>query len=312
FRVRVERGQRLVEEEHSRVSGERTREGDALPFPAGELRGLRVGQIRDPEALEQLVDPRATAVADVRANGHVREERVLLEDEADTPLLRPLAEPVLAVELDASVSLREPGDRAQQRRLARPGGADESRRPLDRERDGQLEVAKRSREVESEGSHFRVTSSAALVSTRSALTASATSKFTSNWEYTASESVCVTPRSEPANMIVAPNSPRPRATGSTTRKNVLPAPAPSVREAATTFASTASNAAIAARTYNGPETKATARTTAVFVNGKLVCRRPVRPNAARRPRPATAGGRTSGSSTSVTSALRPRNRRART
>jgi uncharacterized membrane protein YjgN (DUF898 family) len=56
-------------------------------------------------------------------------------------------------------------------------------------------------------------------------------------------------------------------------------------------------------------TKDTARTTASCVNGMLVCRRPVRPNAASRPRPATAGGRTSGSSTRVMSAARPRKRR---
>ena len=62
-------------------------------------------------------------------------------------------------------------------------------------------------------------------------------------------------------MIVAPNSPIPRASesaspaarpppasGSATRKNVRTGPAPSVREAATRFWSTASNAAIAERT----------------------------------------------------------------
>ena len=62
-------------------------------------------------------------------------------------------------------------------------------------------------------------------------------------------------------MIVAPNSPSPRATataapairpprasGSVTRKNVLIGPAPSVREAATRFGSTVSKAAIAWRT----------------------------------------------------------------
>src|SRR4030088_439061 len=40
----------------------------------------------------------------------------------------------------------------------------------------------------------------------------------------------------------------------------------------------------------------------------LVCKSPVRPKAASRPRPATAGGRTSGSSPSVMSADRPRKR----
>ena len=61
-------------------------------------------------------------------------------------------------------------------------------------------------------------------------------------------------------MIVAPNSPSPRAnesarpaisppraSGSTTRKNVRTAPAPSVREAAVRCGSVASNEAIACR-----------------------------------------------------------------
>ena len=62
-------------------------------------------------------------------------------------------------------------------------------------------------------------------------------------------------------MIVAPNSPSPRArqsaspaasppraSGSVTRKNVRSGPAPSVRDAAIRFPSTASNDAIAWRT----------------------------------------------------------------
>ena len=62
-------------------------------------------------------------------------------------------------------------------------------------------------------------------------------------------------------MIVAPNSPSPRAnasaapggqparaSGRTTRKNVRAGLAPSVRDAATRLGSTASNAAIAWRT----------------------------------------------------------------
>src|SRR3954451_21546091 len=122
-------------------------------------------------------------------------------------------------------------------------------------------------------------------------------------------------------MIVAPNSPRPRAkaraspaasppraSGSTTRKKVRPGPAPSVRAAATTSGSTASKAAIACRTYSGLDTKATASTTAVSVNGMLVPSSPARPKSASSPIPATAGGSTSGSSTSVITSARPRKR----
>ena len=62
-------------------------------------------------------------------------------------------------------------------------------------------------------------------------------------------------------MIVAPNSPiplanasaapapsPPEASGRATRANVLPGPAPSVRDASTRVGSTASKAAIAVRT----------------------------------------------------------------
>ena len=87
-----------------------------------------------------------------------------------------------------------------------------------------------------------------LTSTSNALIASAVSKFESNSWYTARVSVCVRPRRLPANMIVAPNSPIPRAmqsaspaarpplaSGSATRKNVRTGPAPSVRDAASVF-----------------------------------------------------------------------------
>ena len=101
---------------------------------------------------------------------------------------------------------------------------------------------------------------ARLMITSSALIASATSSpfCASKVVYTASGSVCVTPWRLPANMIVAPNSPRPRArqiaspavsppraSGSVTRKNVRGEPAPRVRDAAIRFVSTASNDAIA-------------------------------------------------------------------
>src|SRR5437868_5958239 len=82
------------------------------------------GAVRDPEALEELVDARLAPVRDVLAHGHVREERVLLEDEPDAALVRrtrdaPLGvEPDLVVERDpAPWRTHEPGDRAQDRRL---------------------------------------------------------------------------------------------------------------------------------------------------------------------------------------------------
>jgi hypothetical protein len=51
-RVRVERRQRLVQQQHGRVGRERAGQGDALPLAAGELARLRVREPGEPEALE--------------------------------------------------------------------------------------------------------------------------------------------------------------------------------------------------------------------------------------------------------------------
>ena len=123
LRMGVERGERLVEQQHAGVACERPRQGDALPLPAGELARLCVREMRDAEALEQLRDPLLAAEGDVPLDAQVREERVLLEHQADAPFLGRAAglrvEPDLAVERDPAVRLREPGDRAQHRALAR-------------------------------------------------------------------------------------------------------------------------------------------------------------------------------------------------
>ena len=133
FRVRVERRERLVEEEHGGFAGERARERDPLPFAARELRRLRRGQVSDPEPVEQLVDgASARAERDVSAHAEVWEERVVLEDQADAPPLgrqrhAPLrVEPLLPVEQDAAAGrLNEARDDAQHGGLACAGGADE-------------------------------------------------------------------------------------------------------------------------------------------------------------------------------------------
>ena len=56
LRVRVERRERLVEQQHAGVARERPRQRDALALAAGELGRLRVREVRDAEALEVLVD----------------------------------------------------------------------------------------------------------------------------------------------------------------------------------------------------------------------------------------------------------------
>jgi hypothetical protein len=144
LRMRVERCERLVEEEHGGPPGERPRKRNPLPFAARELLRARRRELSDPESLEQRVDGApACAEGDVGAHAEVREERVVLKDESHPPLLgwqRDAAlcvEPRLAVERDtAAARLGEPGDDAQDGRLAgarraheRDGARDVEREP---------------------------------------------------------------------------------------------------------------------------------------------------------------------------------------
>ncbi len=56
--LRVERTERLVEQQHLRLDGERAGQRHALPLAAGELRRVAVGELLEVHELEQLVDPR--------------------------------------------------------------------------------------------------------------------------------------------------------------------------------------------------------------------------------------------------------------
>src|SRR5207245_4839898 len=84
-RVGIERGERLVQQQHLRRARERTGEGDALALAAGQLARARVREVGDPEPLEQPV--RAPAELDVLAYREMREEGVVLEHETDRPPL---------------------------------------------------------------------------------------------------------------------------------------------------------------------------------------------------------------------------------
>ena len=96
--LRVERAERLVEQQHPRLDGERARQRHPLALAAGELRRVAVLVAGEPDDPEQLVDARGDlglrALADrqpegdVLAHGHVLEGGVVLEDEADPALLR--------------------------------------------------------------------------------------------------------------------------------------------------------------------------------------------------------------------------------
>ena len=227
-RVGVERRERLVEQQHRRVARERPGQRDPLALAAGEIAGTGAGEVRDPEALEQLVHPRAAAEGDVAADVEVREERVLLEDEPDRPPLgrqvdcrrrcrtRSAAPSVTfprsgrsspaiarstldfpAPDGPTSASVSRPSSSSSERRKERRGW---SRREVERVHEGTSLTARRT---------------AALTTTSSAPIASATSKLDVELLVDRrARAVCVTPWSEPANMIVAPNSPIPRANAS--------------------------------------------------------------------------------------------------
>ena len=126
---RVERAERLVEQQHRRLQHERAGERDPLLLAAGELRGAALAEALQSHEVHRLVhapapvglaDPLvAQPERDVVRDRLVREERVALEDRVDAPLVRRRARHVDAVEQDrAGVGPLEPGDQAQRRRLA--------------------------------------------------------------------------------------------------------------------------------------------------------------------------------------------------
>src|SRR5262245_2425327 len=107
--LQVERAQRLVEEEHLRAVDDGARERDALPLATRELRRLPLPVCAQPHHLERLLralSPLAfpdllhhQPVLDVLLDGHVREERVVLEDGVHRAVVRRQARDIRAGEL---------------------------------------------------------------------------------------------------------------------------------------------------------------------------------------------------------------------
>jgi hypothetical protein len=71
-----------------------------LALTARERGRLGVGEVGDSEAFEVFVGALLAGVGDVLADSEVREERVLLEDKADAPLVRVAKEPPVSVQPD--------------------------------------------------------------------------------------------------------------------------------------------------------------------------------------------------------------------
>src|SRR5206468_11410002 len=101
-----------------------------------ELVGVAVAEAAEADAVEQLLALAGPlgrrhladleGKLDVLPHAHVAEDRVVLEDEADPPLLGRQAGDVLVAQPDApAVRRREPGRHAQDGALAAAAGAQE-------------------------------------------------------------------------------------------------------------------------------------------------------------------------------------------
>ena len=154
--VRVQSGERLVEEQHAGTARQGAGEGDALALAARQRAGPLLREVRDPKALEQLVDAPVPGVGDVLPDGQVREEGVLLEHEPHTALLRACDRGPCSTSSQASPSsaTRPESGRIRpaitpQRPMVLPGTRrpDERDGALDLEREPQLVRAKTECEV---------------------------------------------------------------------------------------------------------------------------------------------------------------------
>ena len=130
--VRVQRGQRLVQEEEPGLQRQRPCGRHALALSPGELLDPAVAQPLERDELEQLRHPRGDPlllraadpqpVADVAGDVQVREQREALEDHPDVaPVRRPVGDVVVVEEDPALGRMFEPGDHPQHRGLAASG-----------------------------------------------------------------------------------------------------------------------------------------------------------------------------------------------
>ena len=128
----VERAERLVEQQHLGVDGQRTRERHTLTLSAGQLRGKTLLEDRESDDVEQFVDLGVDVLLgaltdleserDVVAHRQVLERRVVLEHETDVALLRRRTGDIVTVDDDGPrIEVVETCDRAQERRLTAAG-----------------------------------------------------------------------------------------------------------------------------------------------------------------------------------------------
>ena len=134
--LRVQRAEGLVEQQHFGLVREGASDGHALLLAAGELGRQTIVHAFQRDQAQQFLATLAAVVGahaphpqrelDVLADGHVAEQRVVLEHEADAALTRRDVRDVVAVQRDAAViDARQPGNRAQQGALAAAAGAEQ-------------------------------------------------------------------------------------------------------------------------------------------------------------------------------------------
>ena len=92
--VRVEAGERFIEQQERGLESERTGERDALSFTAREFMGVALVVAGETHELQHLGGASGAVLgiadpeSDVAGNGEVREQRMVLEHEADPSLFR--------------------------------------------------------------------------------------------------------------------------------------------------------------------------------------------------------------------------------
>ena len=132
----VEVRQRLVHQEHPRRAHDGAAHRHPLTLPARQRLGEPVEVLGEPEHLGGVLDATLRlglvhlgdleGEPDVLAHGHVRVERVVLEDHGDVAVAGRQVVDDLVVDAQLTVGdLLEPGEHPQRGRLAAPGGPDE-------------------------------------------------------------------------------------------------------------------------------------------------------------------------------------------
>src|SRR5690606_28812070 len=123
-------------EEHLRLTDDGAAHGDALTLTARERLRLAVQILLEVEELRRLEHASRTLLladtgdlereAHVLGDGHVRVQRVVLEDHRDVAVLRRNVRDVAVADEDAArVDLFEAGEHAQGGRLSATGGTDQ-------------------------------------------------------------------------------------------------------------------------------------------------------------------------------------------